>query len=140
MVDSSSSTQEQSDAKRNKGSAHATLHPLDNNNQLRHVFEMLGCGHWLFAGAVSQRWRDLYREVCAAANKTKRKWKLVEQPDGGFGRHSLAAQLTPTVTYYKSLLASASRLHLACALDLQLKTHPALPKAVGRFANKRTLL
>jgi hypothetical protein len=101
---------------------------------------MLGCGHWLFAGAVSRRWRDLYREVRAAKNKAKLKWKLVEQPDGGFRRHSLAAQLKPSTTYYKSLLASLSRLHLACGIDVQLKTNPALPKAAGRFADKRTLL
>eukprot|EP00953_Heterococcus_sp_UTEX-ZZ885_P016964 9525-Heterococcus_DN1.PRE.1 len=100
---------------------------------------MLGCGHWLYAGAVSRRWRDLYREVCANLNKSKRKWKLVEQ-DGYWRRRSLAAQLTPSVTFYKNLLASVNRLHLACALDLQLKTHSALPKAAGRFADKRTLL
>jgi hypothetical protein len=68
MATSTASTQEQSDSKRVKGSATAILHPLDNNNQLTLVFEMLGCGHWLFAGAVSRRWRDLYRQVCADLN------------------------------------------------------------------------
>eukprot|EP00953_Heterococcus_sp_UTEX-ZZ885_P008381 5032-Heterococcus_DN1.PRE.4 len=135
----SSSTQEQSDGKRSKCSAH--LHPLDNNNQLRQVFEMLGCGHWLYAGAVSRRWRDLYREVCANLNKLKPRYQSPACTYDEFKRQPVIARmLGPTITTYQSSLASVSKLQWAHAHDLQLASNTSLQKAAGRFADKRTLL
>jgi hypothetical protein len=136
MSISSSSTQEQSDGKRSKGSAH--LHPLDNNYQLRQVFEMLGCGHWLYAGAVSRRWRDLYREVCAAVNAAKKKWK--RDKEHPFKRVPVPAhQHAPTVTLYKSFFESQSRLQWACQCDLQLNANAKLPQLAGRYTDKEML-
>jgi hypothetical protein len=142
MATSSRSTQElQSDGKRSKGSAHATLHPLDNNNQLRQVFEMLGCGHWLYAGAVSRRWRDLYREVCANLNKLKSKYQSPACTYDVFKRQPVIARmLGPTITTYQSSLASVSKLQWAHAHDSQLASNTSLQTAAGRFASKRTLL
>eukprot|EP00953_Heterococcus_sp_UTEX-ZZ885_P008387 5034-Heterococcus_DN1.PRE.2 len=134
MTTSSSSTQEH--LKRAKSSACAILHPLDT--QLGLIFEMLGCGHWIYAGTVSHRWRDLYREVCAAVNAAKKKWKRDDEHP--FKRVPVPAhQHAPTVTLYKSLFESQSRLQWACQCDLQLKINAFLPQFAGRYADKEML-
>jgi hypothetical protein len=131
--------QEQSESKRSKGSAH--LQSLDNNTQLRQIFEMLGCGHWLFAGAVSRRWRDLYREVCANLNKSKPRYQSPAWIYDEFKRQPVFVRmLGPAITIYQSSFASLSKLQWAHAYDLQLVSNAALQKAAGRFTDKRTLL
>jgi hypothetical protein len=128
-----------SSSKRSKVAAEAELQPeaLRRTDMLGVILQYVGRGDWLYAGAVSHRWSDLYREVCTAAVQGKKLWKLA---GSGPTRLSVFAdQLAPTATLYKSAFQSLARLQWACANDLQLSAGALLPREAGRFADKQTL-
>jgi hypothetical protein len=120
--------------------AEAALQPeaLRRTDTLRVILQYVGRGDWLYAGAVSHRWCDLYKEVCLAAVQDRKLWRtslphVTRLP-------VFAHQLAPTVTLYKSAFQSLARLQWACNADLQLSTDALLPRQAGMFADQQTLL
>jgi hypothetical protein len=130
-----------SSSKRVKVAAEAELQPeaLRRTDTLRVILQYVGCGDWLYAGAVSHRWCDLYREVCAAAVQNQKRWK----PRAPFSMARLPINtdcFAPTASFYRAAFQSLSRLQWACDFDLKIGASPVLPKLAGRFADKPTLL
>eukprot|EP00953_Heterococcus_sp_UTEX-ZZ885_P008380 5032-Heterococcus_DN1.PRE.3 len=128
-----------SSSKRIKVAAEEELRPeaLRRIDTLRVILQYVGRGDWLYAGAVSHRWCDLYREVCLAAVRGRKLWKFL---GSGPTRVSVFAdQLAPTATLYKSTFQSLARLQRACDGDLQLSTGALLSREAGKYADKQTL-
>ena len=121
--------------------AGAALPPeaLRRTATLRVILQYAGHGDWLYAGAVSRHWKDLYREACIAAVQGKRRWK--QRRFCSFARTPVSARtFAPTATFYKAAFHSLSRLQWACSFDLQINANSVLPKLAGRFADEQTLL
>eukprot|EP00953_Heterococcus_sp_UTEX-ZZ885_P020061 11215-Heterococcus_DN1.PRE.1 len=122
--ESNSSMSADAPSKRVKVAAETALPPeaLRRTDTLRVILQYVGRGDWLYAGAVSHRWCDLYREVCTAAVRDRKLWKLL-----GFG---------PSRSAFQSL----AKLQWACTYDLQLSAGAVLPREANKFADKQTLL
>eukprot|EP00953_Heterococcus_sp_UTEX-ZZ885_P008378 5032-Heterococcus_DN1.PRE.1 len=128
-------------SKRFKVAAEAELPPeaLRRTDTLRVILQYVGRGDWLYAGAVSHRWCDLYRGMCVAAVHNQKRWKL-RKPILSTRLPINADYFAPTASFYKAAFHSLSRLQWACNFDLKISTNTILPELAGRFADKQTLL
>jgi hypothetical protein len=131
-----------SSSKRVKVAAEAELPPeaLRRTDTLKVILQYVGRGDWLYAGAVSHRWCDLYREVCIAAVRGSMRWKPHEEEPSYLRVPVDACSFAPTITAYGSAMRSLSKLQWACDFDMQLTTNVLLPRQAGRFASKAALL
>jgi hypothetical protein len=107
----------------------SSSNPLRNSGILNHILSFAGPGHWLFLGAVSSFWRDVYATLAS-----------IQVVGCDANRHERNITCLPQMTLYSSMLSSPARVRHAVNCGFEWMMSQQFMFAAGRYADISTLM